>query len=207
MATTLTALDARLCSRLGIASTDSKFTSAVRTQLINDALQQICLDHDWPWLLTSETISTVAATATYNLPTRHLRTASIVDATIGRALNKMSLIEMDQVITTYTARPTIYHIGAVITLRSVPDAVYALTHRYYIAEAALASGSDTPLIPEVFSRGVIEQAAVLAFSEAKDIERSLAADAAYTRWLKRAQDNAMRSREPGRIRVRPGGWF
>lgn len=206
MAFTLTDYEQRLIDRLSTVSGDTQLTQAVRFRAINDALAQICLERDWPWLLTSETIATVAGTSTSALPARHIRTDSITETATGISLSRRSQIELDQVI--YQGPPRIYHIdGSAITFKPIPNGVYSLTHRYRQFEAQLTSGSNTPLIPDLYSRGVVEYAAILCLRQVKEFERSAEAEKDYGAWLRRVQDNVNMSREPIRVRVRPGSWI
>lgn len=206
MAFTLADYDARLIDRISTVAGDTRLTSAVRYRTINDALAQICLERDWPWLLTSATITTVAGTSTSNLPTRHIRTDSITETATGISLSRRSLIELDQVI--YRGPPRLYHVDAgVITFKPIPDGVYSLTHRYRQSEAALALTTDAPLIPDLYSRGVVEYSALLCLRQIKEMERAVEAEKDYGTWLRRVQDNVNLSREPIRVRVRPGAWL
>ena len=198
-------LDQRVVDRLGLSSSDTRLTSTVRYRAINDALKQVCLDHDWPWLRTSGTITTVANTATAALPTGHIRTESLVDTTTGEALRRTPSLEIDELIT--PGRPSLYYVADVITFGPTPDGAYTLRHRYFRVEPELVNTTDVPLIPEMFARGPIEFAAALLLRQIRERERAAEAEADYRAWLKRARDNANKSREPRRIRVRPGAWF
>lgn len=205
MAFTLADYDARLLDRVSSVSSDTRLTSAVRYRAINDALAQICLEHDWGWLATSATITTVAGTSSYALPTRHIRTDSITETITGISVSRRPMIELDQVIA--LGPPRIYHVdGALVFLKAIPDGVYSLTHRFRQFEPQLTSGSDAPLIPDVYSRGVIEFAAMLCLRQVKEYERGAEAESDYGSWLKRVQDNENMSREPMRVRVRRGSW-
>lgn len=206
MAFDLSYLDQRVVDRCGVATTDTRLTQAVRFRAINDALEQISLERDWPWLLTSETITTVANTATSALPTNYLRTDSIVNTTLGTALRRTNLIDIDTL--SYTGIPVLYHSsGLTITLAPTPDAVYSLKHRFHRTEPALTTGASTPLIPQVYGRGVVEYAAMLLLKQVREADMAAIAERDYMAWLKRASDNSNASREPLRIRCRPGAWF
>ena len=52
-------------TRLGNPSTDGFYSDAQLTDLINESLQAISTEDDWPWLQASETINTVAGTRAY----------------------------------------------------------------------------------------------------------------------------------------------
>lgn len=205
MAFTLAEYDARVIDRITTVAGDTRLTSAVRYRAINDALAQICLEHDWHWLSTSATITTVAGTSTYSLPARHIRTDSITETSTGISLSRRSQIELDQVV--YSGPPRIYHIdGTAITMKPTPDGLYSLTHRFRQFEPQLVLTTDAPIIPDLYSRGVVEYASLLLLRQIKEMERAVEAEKDYGAWLKRVQDNENMSREPIRVRVRPGSW-
>lgn len=202
-ATTLTALDTRLILRVGTHSTDTRLTETVRWSTINDALQDLCLERDWPWMNAVETITTAAADNDYDVPAAYLRTRSIVDTINHRELTQVSPAEIDLV--TGTGAPQFYWVdGDSIILSPTPSGVFTLKHRYIRTESALASGGSAPLVPLVFTRGIVELAAKYAFLAVKDPVRAMEAEKNYLEWLQRAQGNARQSREPYKIRVRPG---
>lgn len=205
MAFDLAYLEQRVIDRTSLSSTDTRLTQAVRYRAINDALEQISLEHFWPWLLSSETIATVAGTATRALPTGYIATNSIVNTTLRDALRPSSLIDID--LLTSTGIPVLYHSAAVITWGPTPAAVYSLSHRYYRVEPALATSGAVPLIPQAFGRGVIEYAALLLLQQVREADMAATAEKNYNEWLKRAQDNARATREPARVRLRMGSWF
>lgn len=204
--TTLTVLDGKVLNRLGTASSDTRLTQTVRFEAINEALQQICLEHDWPWLLTSETITTVAGTSSYSLASDFVRSKSFVETATGLELAQLSTVESDQII--FRGRPSIYTLaGSSVLLKPIPEGVYSILHRYYKVEPVLTTGAGIPLVPLLYSRGVVEFAAMLLAKEIRETDRALEAERDYGSWLKRAQDNIHQSREPLRIRIRRGSWL
>ncbi len=203
---TLTQLLARVRTKGNFKSSDTRLTDAVLTGIINEALEQSALDRDWPWLLKKEVITTVSGTSEVAVPTDYLRTFSINDATTGYPLSMRSVVELDQTI--QVGRPTAYNeYGGFILLKPIPNGVYTFTHRYVRVEVTLVSGGDTPMIPLAMSAGVVDWAVKLASEEIKATESALVAERRYAAWLKRADDNLKRTKEPVRVRVRPGSLF
>jgi hypothetical protein len=203
---TLTDLIAGVRLRMNSYSTDTRLTDAVITGAINDAIRKITLEHDWFWLVpTPATISTIAGTKSYSLPAAHLRTKNLVLTDTGDALVQYPITDLDRVVA--EGRPQIYAIeGSTLYLAPTPDAVYAIQHRYFQTETPLTSGSDTPLIPKEFSEGIIQEASKNAARFIKDSQLAQECAADYNDWLKTARDNNLKSKEPMRVRVRPGAW-
>lgn len=203
----LSVLRAKVRLRTNSVSTDTRLTDAVLLGTINDALRQVTLEQDWPWLLTEETITTVAADGSYPVPADYLRTFSIVDNTTGLALEPRSAIEMDQY-QVLTGTPSAYHsYGDAILLGPLPAQARTYRHRYVQIENVLATDADTALIPVEFSEGVVEWASRLAFTYIRDSAKAAEAEAGYYAWLSRIRDNMKRTKQPIRPRVRPGAWF
>lgn len=203
---TLATLRQKVIDRANLKSTDTRLTTTVLNRIINDALSQVSMEHAWPWLQTSASIVTVAGTSSYAVPADYIQTHSLVQTDIGAPLVQRATLELDQIIA--SGRPSTYAIyGTSVLLKPIPDGAYTISHRYIKAEPALVADGDVSLIPEVYSRGAVEWAAMLAFQEIKDEVSALSAEKNYRSWLNRVSDNVRSSREPMRVRVRPGSWL
>lgn len=203
---TLAQLRARIRSRMGVNEADSFLTDARILEAINQALKQIALEHDWPWLSTQHTITTAADVAAYPVPADFLRTKSLRRADTGQALTARNTQEVEGWIG--VGEPRAFAVeGDEILLSYVPNAEYVLIHRYIRQETALAADSDTPRIPTYWDEGVIEYAVYLLARAIKRPDEADAARRAYLDWLYRGRDNSRQVKAPGRVNVRPGGWF
>lgn len=191
-------------TRLGVPSTDGFYTDAQLTDLVNEALQVISTERDWPWLSTSETITTVSGTATDSPPAGWMKTRSLcIDG--YDPMEQRSLLEIRGVPTTDRGMPTIYDIsGDVLIFRPVPDGVYSIIHDYFKVEPSLTADADTPLMPTQFHYSIVAKASELAHLRQRDNTRAGAQLAEYNAWLGRMLDNRRRTSAPTRIRVRPG---
>lgn len=209
---TLRELDDRVVARLGVNANDTRLTESVRFRAINEALRQVSLDHDWPWLATSETIATVNNQQAYTPTAGWIRTNSLVRLDNGTPLIQYAIQDLDRYNTSeqasFSGAPRVYAIyGGQILLGPVPNGVFNILHRYYRAETYLANSEDPSIIPDVYSRGIIEWASHELLNEVRETERAAGCLKDYQRWMERAQDNIKQSREPLRIRVRPGAWI
>lgn len=199
----LTDLLSRVREKGGFDSDDTGLTDAKITPFINTALKQIAVEHDWPWLKTSATISAVAGTAAYSLPADYLKTDSLVIPSLGIVLENRDIDELDRVI--YNDRPSLFAIEAEqVVIKPTPDSSYSITHRYFRNERALSTGSDTPYIPTAYDEGIVEFAVALAFRKLRQVDKAALALNEYREWLKRTRDVVKRSRRPVRVQVRPG---
>ncbi len=181
-------------------------TAAVKLRLINRALAQVTLEADWPWLRSSASAVSVAGTATLVLPTGWIRSLALTETVTGEPMLRRPVRILDR--NTGRGRPYLYAVdGSVLTLSPTPDAVYTYTHRYLRSEPVLAAG-ETPLMPEVYSQGIIEWAAIKAFQRTQaDPAKVTQAVLDYKEWLTRAKDNINQGREMLRIEPREGAWF
>lgn len=189
-------------------TTDTRLTSTALTSIVNRALRQVALDHDWFWLRVNETLNTVAGTSTITLggTTPFLRLMSLTHQDVGTPLMLREVGELDRITT--AGRPILYSIeNSTLIVKPTPDRVYAMTHRFIRPEIVLVADGDTPLCPLEFAEGVILYGLKLAHQFIQQTDKATAAKADYASWLNRATDNNARSREPWRVRVRPGSMF
>lgn len=204
--TTLAAVRTAAQNQGNFKTTDTRLTTTTWAEIINRALRQIALDHDWFWLLTNETLTTVPGTSTLAPAATFLRTKSITHNDVGTPLTLREISELDRITT--AGRPILYTVeNSTISVKPVPDAAYTLMHRFVRTEIVLAADGDSPLIPLEFSEGLILYATKLAFEFIHDTTKALEASKEYTAWLNRSSDNNARSREPFQARVRPGSLF
>jgi hypothetical protein len=208
VSTTLTTLTTAVLAHLGVPSTDGVFTQTVVTGFINEALTEIATEHDWPWLQTAETLSTVAGTS-YVTPAATWTGTRYVTITVGGVTLPLSRRTFDELLDSYTTttpgRPEAWSIEQDrIELRPIPDSVYTITHGLLRAEKVLASGSDTPYMPDAYASAIVNLTVAIALGRSKEDSRAIAAQAHYDRWLGKMLDNRRRDRRPSRIRVRPG---
>lgn len=216
----LTQLQASVYNRLGVDSSDGLLTPAVINAFINDANHQIELMHDWPWLQTDETITTVAGQDSYTpgaFNTAHdangntliwHRTDELRDGVDATVLERQSNTELDD-----RWRPTdmgkprewaVYKDQ--IILRPVPDNVYTIVHRYVRQENDLVNTTDLPSMPASAHAAIADLATFLALRRDRNDPRAQAAEAAFNTWMAGLQLDKKRYKTPGRVRIRPGGW-
>lgn len=204
---TLSDFRTRLRDRLASHVQDTFLTSTRLDAAINVALQKSTTTHDWPWLQTTTTITTVVGTDTYAVPADFLRTNSITVTTTGEVIEVRAMKVIRQIVSAATP-PEVYSIYAgSVYLRPIPSVIQTLTHDYYRIENTLLSDSDASLVPDPFADGIVEYAAYLLFRVTRELDKADDALAAYKMWVKDTQDNLKQTREPLRISVRPGSEF
>lgn len=192
-------------TRIGVPSSDGFYTDAVLTDLLNEALQALSTENDWPWLLTSESIATVAGTRSYSMAANWNKTKEVFIS----GYEPMSLTPLDEIDTiTYQGLPQLWnHNDGVLILAPIPDTAYTITHRYYKAEAALSGNTDTPTLPTHFHYVWVTKAAHLAYLRAGEQGRADREGQLYQQWLERMNSFKRRATPRPRIRERPGGWL
>lgn len=207
--TTLASFDVRVVERLGVSSADTRLTATARTRAINDALQQISLAHDFPWNSARSTFSTVIGVGRYPVPADWYRTTSLISVGSGRNLIQVPLSHVDSYeASNRSGNPTVYAIdGNYIYLGPIPGSNVTINHRYYRVEPTLVNPQDSANIPAVYDEGVVDFACHRLLLQVRESERSRECLADYQSWIKRVQDNIKQSREPMRVRVRPGAWI
>lgn len=196
----------QLCRALDRKSGVAMDVSA-QTEWLNEAVQAISEERDWPWLDGYATFSTVAGTAAYDLPTDWKRTRAVTYD--GAPANRISIVDGDaydygfddwrgQVSYSIESSDLIFY--------PTPQSVVTVKHRYVKQEPLLDNGTDTPLMPSHFHQAIVAYACARVMDRI-DPQRADSFDAEYERWKVRMLDAAARSQQPARVRVRAGGGF
>ncbi len=206
MAFDMTEIIARVRDRAELDATSTLMTSTVLMRMINQALEQVSLEADWPWLRASVSAVTVANTRTIALPTGWIRTLSLVETATGDSLVRRPVRKLDEEVS--TGRPYMYAVdGNVLSVAPIPATVYTYTHRYVRSEPVITDATGgVPLIPQVYSQGIVEWAAIKAFQRTKQVDKAATALTDYQQWLTRVRDNVNQGKEPLRVEPRPGAW-
>lgn len=211
----LAAMRTAIRTRIGVPSTDTFYTDTVLTDFVNEALQAVSAEEDWPWLSATTTFATVRGTQNYTPPGDWARTKLLcIDG--YDPIEWRSLGEIREWASSITDVPLYFTVEAdEILLAPVPGGSYTVKHDYYVDEAALALDADTPLMPSEFHYAVVAFAVHLAHARNAEIGSyrgaitgsAAAALQQYAQWLARMRKQRRRQTNPLRIRVRPGGAF
>lgn len=177
MSSTLTILSAAVTRRIGRPTTDTLVTSSDITAALNDAANRFAGSYPWPWLETSENISTTTGTDTYvavtGTPTVYIDTIRVHIAG-NPPLTRMSAAELQrQFPSTASGSPLFYaRLGGSLIVRPIPitTVLPTLIHTYHRTETALSAGGDVLLCPATFEMAIVELAANELFRRAKDRE-------------------------------------
>lgn len=200
-------------NRAGVASGDQFITPQVLDDAINQAVFQIDAENRWPWLEATQTVTLVAGTDTYALPTNFDATRSVVLNIAGQA--SITLYEVAPTValaqdTASTGRPEGFSIsqGSIILIPT-PDSngAYTLTHLYYRTSSELVGDDDQPLIPDQFHPAIVAAAASLIASREDKRAMKDACDVDVAQWVRRMRGSLRQSTGPVVPRVRPGSWL
>lgn len=171
VAVNLTALIAEVRAR-GF-NDSSAWPDARITAWLNAAYQlDICEDADWLFLRAS-------AAGTAPLTVEDLRTVeSVVDSTNRNKLrpaNRRDLTEMDPTLVT-SATPEFYYFSSQTQVSVYPaNATVTLEVRYWRSPAALASGTDSPVVPDRFHLAIVDYAVARASADSNQYDQVEAA--------------------------------
>ncbi len=205
MAHTLSTLRARVRARAASNGADSLLTDTQLNLYVNQALQAVSLEADWPWQKVIDATQTVTVNnGTFTPPAGWYRSQSLTHVDTGEPLERRAPKYLDRVVG--TGRPWCWAPdGVVISVRPVADGTYTLVHRYFKSEPTLTGDSSVPLIPEVYSQPVVEYAAYQALTQGNSVGRAAQAWSDYQTSLRRIKDNCNQGSDPLRITPRPGG--
>jgi hypothetical protein len=165
------------------AMTDHGFsdtTPARKTELINDAYQDICSREAWPFLEKQATMNTVATVATPVLPTDYNDAISLIIDASQTILVPIRLDDFTKRFAgslTQVGTPAYYYfVGQVLKLWPVPDGVYAITLSYVSTPAKLVNTTDVPLLPDRHARAILLGAVASAYDMEDDTDLALKFD-------------------------------
>lgn len=190
--------------RLGTPENENFYLSQQLDDLVNEALQTISVENEWPWLQVATTFNTATGTRFYAPPTNWQLTKAL--SIEGQdALFYIDLQESRNWPDDVQDIPLYYTIYTEqIYLSPTPSAIYTIRHDYIRQEPRLIDNSDTPLMPPQFHYSIVAFACHLAHLRAGDLPRARAAQDEYNAWKKRMEERRMRTASTLKTRVRPG---
>lgn len=202
--------------RISAIAADSYLTTDVIDDFINEAVQQVNSEEDWPWLAVTTSFPTVVNQFSYSLTSiagaTWYRVHSVFDTVRGQGLEIRTIQEIDDLnypaSATSGSSPYNYTVfGDNLVLGPTPQDVRSLLLHWYQREPLLVGDLDQLLMPgnANWHYGIAEYAAYLCLKMVREDTRAEAAYAAYGRWLVRIRDEKQRTHSSLRVRVRPGG--
>lgn len=211
---TLPFLRSKIRNRISATTADTVLTSDVIDDFINEAVQQVVSEIDWPWLQVKTPFNGIVGQTDYSLVTllgpNWYRVHSIFDTLSGNLLELRAVQEMDRLnfpVGATQGNATQYSVfGDNLVLGPAPMDTRQLVIRWYQREPLLIGDTDQLLMPSTanWHVGIIEYAAYLCLRMVREDTRAESAYTAYTRWLARTRDEKLRWHESIRVRVRPG---
>lgn len=193
--------------RTGYAQDDGLVTPDRVLEGINEGLQNIASERDWPWLMTSATFSSVAGTATYAPPADWAKTVRLIDA-FGEPLERWDAAQLEDLFGLDQGEPARFAVNdEVLVLRPIPSAVRVYTHEYVRFEKTLVADTETPYLPARFHAAAVVLGEAAAHETGRNTDRAEAAMKRYEQWRSRMLDDSRRTRGPQRARVRDGSAF
>jgi hypothetical protein len=179
-------------------------------QAVLDAIGEISRNVRLPANETTQTITTVAGTNSYSLPTGNVRVLSLVDPQTADPLTDVEVSALDDTPSTGRGRPTSFALyGSSLTLYPTPDQAYSLTLRYLRQGATPSSDSDvvatTTGIPEDYLHALVAYARYRLFRKEDDWEAANYWEGQYRQTLQRLKAE-MQRRDVGARRRVPSMW-
>lgn len=159
MSTTLAQLRTRTRQKLGLQANDGMLTDSSLTTTINNALDKMAVEYNWPWLIAHESFNTVVAQNQYDPPADWIKTRwlKINDYDLD-SRQRVDLIQYDLT----SGMPTSFAIDEQkIWLSPAPDAVYSVVHSYMTTENNLTADGDTVKCPDQYSDVIVTYAAII----------------------------------------------
>lgn len=167
-------------------SLDGLITNTFVNTSINDALNRISLEKDWWWLATSSTPTFSTTTGKSALPADFMRANElVVNGGPVEYIPFETYLDPQADLTDYGY--TIY--GKDLCLTPVPSVAPTATFYYFKAEPALASDSDSPIMPAVYHYCIVAYGAFLCAARRQDEQRASLYLQEYANFLKSMNDD------------------
>lgn len=183
---------------MGLPTTDSLITDTVLTANINEALHTLENEGEWQWQEATETIAATVGNASLTpSSTNYSRTVALTIPG-GDPLEVRDIEFLDKLVNA-SGPPVFYGFWAgTLLIRPKADTSYSFTHRYLKREIDLASGSDTPLVPDRWVPAVVEYASMLCYRRMNDAANAKICLDSYMQWVDRARRNGdLKANEAG----------
>jgi hypothetical protein len=197
VATTLADLRTKVLYRLGLPTTDAMVPNADLDQSINNGLDAMAADYDWPWLYSEYTANTTPGTNLFSTGDKQ----RVLWVAYGSDLLTLSTQEDMIRFADRTGQPTYWTSAAnALYVHPVPDAAYTLKVAVIQVTTPLTTGTDVANVPDMYSSLAVIYAAMEHAVRLKDTKLFSMLSAQKDAWLKRVKDNARF--EAGTVRIR-----
>ena len=176
--------------------------SGALAQLVNEGLQAVGTEYDWPWLQGSYTFRAQAGVTTYPMPFDATRIRYVTAN--GWEFAKKRVIDLDIGDEGWTV------FGDQLLISPPPGDGTPVLVRYHGEESVLTADADTPALPDQYDHAVIEFVMTRVLDRADEAatavndRRAQRAQAAYDGWIRRMRRGCQRVAGPIAPRVRPG---
>lgn len=191
-------LRAALTSRLGIPATgDGLLDPNTLNDLIGVALRDISVESDWPWLLTSATVTFTNDTAPAPADMVKARDLLINSRRAKYApLSEFLDAQGQRVTYVWTT------IGTSIVLSPTPASTPTDPALYYIqSEPELSADTASPLLPDTYHQVLLARAAYHANTRRNRFEEAMRDDNEYQLSIRKMKDSAWARSGPRTIRA------
>lgn len=198
---------------MGVADTDTALPAAVVDEALNEALQAITTERDWPWLYSEVSGTLTPATDTLALPADFGR--SIFLSVQGndiepRSARDLARFRVDASGSPFYNQPFYYtQAGASLRLSPTPGpgTAYSYVLAYFKSEPTLVADGDVPLLPAPYHGWLVTRAALNLAIRTDNTTRLAKLEAEDARWMGRVVDNVRRSSQLNTIRrTKPSIW-
>jgi hypothetical protein len=183
--------------RLGMANTDNALPSSVLNNIINAALRQLSLEHDWSWLTATDSSFTATAAGTKDYtPHSTWRTTQYIVVDTDHLLKNKQPADAARY-SNFEGYPQFYSIeGGTIRLFPTPDAVYDVRHVFTRTEPLLTGDTDEPLMPDWAIDMLVLTSAHIAAGRLRDRDLQAALKPELDRIMSSIKDEVRRTRSP-----------
>ena len=192
-------LRSALTSRLGIPSAgDSLLDSTTLNDIIGFALRDLSSEADWPWLLTTASLSFTGADAT--APTTLVKARELA---IGTQPQRARFVPLGEFMDAQASRVECVWtiIGTTVRLTPTPSTAPTATLYFVRGEPTLANDSAEPLCPDAHHQIVLARASYHANTRRNRFEDAARDDNEYQLGVRKMKDAQWVKSGPRRVKA------
>jgi hypothetical protein len=202
--TAASALIIQIRNRVNLATDDARVSDTNLLDFINQAMQDVESQKDWPWRQKIETITINANDNDYT-PAADWRTTlsltlvdppAVLQKRTWKWTRRYAWSELTGIPAYYTEH------GGTLYLFPTPDASYSMQHRYLETVDTLGSTSATVGNPDWFDSVIVTKASSYVAQKLRDSELYQMLETQYKQQIKAFADDVSRSYEPVTIATR-----
>ena len=201
--TTETLLMARVRNRCNLNAADHRVQEADLRIFLNDAINYLAVQSDWPWHRAEQSLSITADTRNFTLGTAPRVLKNIVIESEDQVLDEITTKRAGAYFTIANGRPLFFTwSNNSIDIFPKANKAYTATVQYLKYPDQLTTGTDEVDSPDTFDALIVTRAAMYVAEKIRDSEMAQRMEITFRRELEEMMAMANDTRSPIGVNIR-----